>query len=696
MTPEFPAKPSGDTEMLKQPSSSFKKAITKMRLALVLFVIVYILLTLSALVIALAMILVAYTIAVAVQSLIVLVIALGLVFSAITLMYFLFKFLFKKSLSRYNGVEVTAVDQPLLFDFISKLTTETGAPFPKHVYLTAEVNAFVSFDSAFWSMFFPSKKNLTIGLGLVNSLNVSEFKAVMAHEFGHFSQRSMRFGSYVHNFNKIVYSALYENTGYTKLLNAWGRGHMFLRFAAILNIKIVECIQEILKKTYTHLNRTYMLVSREMEFQADTIAACSAGSNNSIACLRRLEIADTGYTMLLDYWNRQLGINRRPENWYTQHCVLLRQLGDQYGLEIDQNGVPIVEKKLDVFRNTEVTINNQWASHPSLEEREFSLERLNLAVPPLKNAAWELFNSPELLQKKFTDILFETAEINDQTKIVGTDEFSLNYEQEADRYSFDKAYKGYYDSRPITQFDIEDAIAEADSTVLQKFTDLFNGENCNLPARINGMESDLASLDIVEISHKNDITSFTFRGKKYKRDEIEAVRDIINKDIYTAKKRIARLDREIFVFFYKTASENKLKQHLSISYSELFNIQSETQKELDLRNNIVIEMAPVYQTMPFEKIHRTVNAVYKQEKSLKPRLKQLLDDPKLQPYLTVANKHSIENYLSNNWIYFLEPKYDSQAIKAFADAMEAYASMVVDRAYDAKNKLLNFQLDLLP
>jgi Zn-dependent protease with chaperone function len=37
-------------------------------------------------------------------------------------------------------------------------------------------------------MFLPIKKNLQIGLGLVNSLNVSEFKAVMAHEFGHFTQ----------------------------------------------------------------------------------------------------------------------------------------------------------------------------------------------------------------------------------------------------------------------------------------------------------------------------------------------------------------------------------------------------------------------------------------------------------------------------------------------------------------------------
>jgi Zn-dependent protease with chaperone function len=36
------------------------------------------------------------------------------------------------------------------------------------------------------------RKNLQIGIGLVNSVTVSEFKAVLAHEFGHFSQRSMK------------------------------------------------------------------------------------------------------------------------------------------------------------------------------------------------------------------------------------------------------------------------------------------------------------------------------------------------------------------------------------------------------------------------------------------------------------------------------------------------------------------------
>ena len=37
-------------------------------------------------------------------------------------------------------------------------------------------------------MFLPVKKNLTMGLGLINSTTVSELKSILAHEFGHFSK----------------------------------------------------------------------------------------------------------------------------------------------------------------------------------------------------------------------------------------------------------------------------------------------------------------------------------------------------------------------------------------------------------------------------------------------------------------------------------------------------------------------------
>src|SRR5690606_19974293 len=122
---------------------------------------------------------------------------------------------------RSGSVEITDQDQPELFAFIRQVAADTQAPFPKKIFISSDVNASVSYDSSFWSMFFPVRKNLTIGLGLVNSLNLSEFKAVMAHEFGHFSQRSMKLGSYVYNVNRILHNMLYDNSGFSRLLSGF-------------------------------------------------------------------------------------------------------------------------------------------------------------------------------------------------------------------------------------------------------------------------------------------------------------------------------------------------------------------------------------------------------------------------------------------------------------------------------------------
>ena len=105
---------------------------------------------------------------------------------------------FVRSGSDNITLEITENDQPELFEFIYQLADETKAPRPHKVFLSPVVNAYVSYDLSILNFIFPTKKNLTIGLGLVNVLNCSEFRAVLAHEFGHFSQKSMAVGRWVY------------------------------------------------------------------------------------------------------------------------------------------------------------------------------------------------------------------------------------------------------------------------------------------------------------------------------------------------------------------------------------------------------------------------------------------------------------------------------------------------------------------
>src|SRR5436190_349521 len=144
--------------------------------------------------------------------------------------------------------------QPTLYPasplFVDPKKLEPSLAFRKHIFIFADVNAGVFYHSSFWSMFLPVRKNLEIGLGFVNSVNISEFKAVMAHEFGHFSQRSMKLGSFTYNVNKVIYNMLYDNNSYSSFLQKWGSISGYTAIFASITVKIATGIQYILRQMY--------------------------------------------------------------------------------------------------------------------------------------------------------------------------------------------------------------------------------------------------------------------------------------------------------------------------------------------------------------------------------------------------------------------------------------------------------------
>jgi Zn-dependent protease with chaperone function len=120
----------------------------------------------------------------------------GGAFAALLLWVFLFKGLFKgRRVERSTHLTVNEADHPELFAFIRHVYRDTGAPPPRRVYVSPDVNAALVYDTSLVNLVVPPRKDLLIGLGLVNVVTLAEFKAVLAHEFGHFAQRSVGLGS---------------------------------------------------------------------------------------------------------------------------------------------------------------------------------------------------------------------------------------------------------------------------------------------------------------------------------------------------------------------------------------------------------------------------------------------------------------------------------------------------------------------
>ncbi len=119
-------------------------------------------------------------------------------------------------------LEVREEDEPALFAFVRRIADDTGAPRPHRVFLSARVNAAVFYDLSFRNLLFPSKKNLEIGLGLVNALSLDEIKAVIAHELGHFAQRTMAIGRWVYTAQQIA-GHIVPARGWLDKVLAWCR-----------------------------------------------------------------------------------------------------------------------------------------------------------------------------------------------------------------------------------------------------------------------------------------------------------------------------------------------------------------------------------------------------------------------------------------------------------------------------------------
>src|SRR5207244_1928026 len=102
--------------------------------------------------------------------------------------------------------------------FLHRLADELGAPRPYRVYLSPGVNACVFYDLSLLNLIIPSRKNLDIGLGLVNVLNIGELKAVLAYEFGHFAQRTMAVGRWVYISHQIATHIVAKRDAFDRFL----------------------------------------------------------------------------------------------------------------------------------------------------------------------------------------------------------------------------------------------------------------------------------------------------------------------------------------------------------------------------------------------------------------------------------------------------------------------------------------------
>ncbi len=673
-------------------SSEFKRLTTRAILSIVSFFAIYLLLLLLAIAVTILCIMGGFFLISTVPNFLTLVLGLGLSSLGILILVFLIKFIFNSN-ERNNSllIEMNRDEEPELFKMIWEIADEVGTRYPQKVYLAQDVNASVFYNSNFWSMFLPVKKNLQIGLGLVNTVNREELKAILSHEFGHFSQRTMKVGSYVYNVNQIIFNTLYENDAYDNLVRKWGSVNgVFSSFIAIA-AKINEGIQWILRNQYEIVNKSYLGLLREMEFQADEIAANIAGSEPLKTSLLRLALADSSMNSTLNFYDRKIADNLVSENIYRDQTAVMKFLAERNNFPL-VHGLPnisLVEQSK--FDKSKLRIKDQWASHPSTKERIERIDKLNIMSETSSNVlANTIFNKIEDLQKRLTNKMFETVSYSGETRYISFEEFQIEFHNEYLKNTFSKIYNNYYDDKNPNYFEIKNMPAEE---VQSNFSELFSDEKVDLIYAHVALQDDLEV--IMQISNNSyKIKTFDYDGIRYSRNDSTELSLRLQKELESSGNLITSNDINIFRYFRKLELQLNKTSKIEIYYKGFF----EYDKNFDSKYQIYLQLSNALQfvnvTTPFDQIRTNLSQIKPYEEKLKAELKVILSDDLLASDISADAKDIIVQYISKEQDYFDGTHYIDENLKILYSALNQYAELISMKYFILKKRILDYQEEL--
>ncbi|HEY0150394.1 MAG TPA: M48 family metallopeptidase [Longimicrobium sp.] len=236
-----------------------------------------------------------------------------------------------------QGKELARNDAPALFAEVDAIRRGVQAPRAHHVLLTDDFNASVS-QVPRLGMFGWHRNYLVLGVPLMHALPADEFRAVLAHEFGHLSRAHGRSGAWSYRI-RATWARILEQLRQ----NEHGATFVFERFFA----------------WYAPRFAAYSFVlARSQEFEADARAAALVGPGVMASALARIAVrsrhlADSFWPTL---WKRAAAEPEPPADAFTTMGRSLR--------------APMPEAEADLLLSQALSAPTRSGdTHPELGER---------------------------------------------------------------------------------------------------------------------------------------------------------------------------------------------------------------------------------------------------------------------------------------------------------------------------------------
>ncbi|WP_406202553.1 M48 family metallopeptidase [Kitasatospora sp. NBC_01560] len=274
------------------------------------------------------------------------------------------------------GVLVTREQQPALWGLVDRIAERTALRGPAEIRLVPEVNAGVLEETRLLGLI-PGKRHLVIGVPLLLGLTEGELEAVLAHEFGHYSNRDVRLAGVTLAGRR----ALLHTIGGFHARADQHRAEEAAKLAAKAEKRLAKGrkpsseeagggIDRMLAGLFTLYAKLYFRVSeavgRRQEYAADLVAAHLAGRDATASALRKVPVLDSAQDFYLGSF--------ATIGW---EAGLLPPVGQVYGglahlLSDPKRRQELAEYALDLPEHAP----DPYDSHPPIARRVAAVEAL--------------------------------------------------------------------------------------------------------------------------------------------------------------------------------------------------------------------------------------------------------------------------------------------------------------------------------
>jgi Zn-dependent protease with chaperone function len=272
---------------------------------------------------------------------------------------------------------------PELREIIDEVAGKMGTRSPDHLILHFEPVFFVAQARMKLMDGEVSGRILAMGMPLLKELSLPELKAVLAHEFAHYSGNDTLYS--------LVVSPVYRGIGSSiQTIRAGSEGGgTFSGITALLQLPSIYFLINFLE----YFSSIDNMLGRSRELRADWLAASQYGKENLIMSLEKASISSALFVKLLD------SIKLKEKS----------SLFEEYASELEKNE----DDKRDVYAQISEYSETAFDTHPSLRTRKESLPEFPVAILRDTRGIAGMVSDEE---KRLSEMIVERFQISMKTK----------------------------------------------------------------------------------------------------------------------------------------------------------------------------------------------------------------------------------------------------------------------------------------